>query len=197
MRWMRRYAGLSVALGLLVIFGGCWTLSMNPLYTEKDLIVDPMLEGIWGDPENPQDETWEFRLQDDKSYRLVVREDEQHLLINPEKDGLFEVHLLKLGENKFLDLFPEEPEGVNGFYKAHVIPAHSFLRMKLEGHVLSVAELDVEWLQAEADSSRLDIPYQRREGTIVLTASTEELQKWVLAHLDEAFEDFEITKRLQ
>jgi hypothetical protein len=184
-------------LTLVITLSGCWTLSIYPLFTEEDLITDPMLEGIWGDPEDPEDETWDFKQMNDKSYRLIVREDEQRLLIDPAKDGLFEVHLLQLGDYKFLDIYPEEPEGVNGFYKSHVIPAHSFVRVRIEGNVLLTAGLDIEWLGEQLDQGLLDISHEQRNDEIVLTASTEELQRWVLENIDVAFEKFEELSRLQ
>ena len=184
-------------LTFALTFSGCWTLSIYPLFTEEDLITDPLLEGVWGDPEDPEDETWDFKQVNGKAYRLIVREGEQNLLINPAKDGLFEVHLLQLEGYKFLDIYPEEPEGVNGFYKSHVIPAHSFVRVRIEGNVLAIAGLDVEWLGEQLDQGLLNIPHEQRNDEIVLTASTEELQRWVLDNIEVAFEKFEEQSRLQ
>ncbi len=197
MKTIRTFVAVTLIAATALLLGGCWTLSINPLYTEADLVYDPGLEGIWGDPEDPENETWEFKKSGEKSYRLIVREDEQHLLIDPAKDGLFEVHMLKLGDYTFLDLYPEEPEGVNALYTSHVIPAHSFTRMSLEGHVLTLTYFDSDWLKELADAGTLSLRHEQREGLVVLTAPTEEVQQFVLEHIDEAFEESSEVKRLQ
>ncbi len=183
---------------VLLALSGCWTLSVNPLYTESDIVYDDALEGLWGNPDNPEDETWEFKSAGEDSYRLVVRpEGKQQLLIDPETDGLFEVRMLQLDGHRFIDLFPEEPEKVNSFYKSHVIPAHSFARISIEGNVLRLVALDTEWLEEQDNQELLDISHVRQSDVIYLTASTEELQAWVLEHIDEAFDDVSVQTRLQ
>jgi hypothetical protein len=102
-------------------------------------------------------------------------------------EGVFEARLLKLGEHMFLDLFPEEPETGHEFYNMHVIPAHSFIRVSLEGHVLRLGFFDLEWLKKNLDQNKVKIKHERRGDTIVLTASTKELQNFVLEHIEEAF----------
>jgi uncharacterized protein with PIN domain len=69
----------------------------------------------------------------------------------------------------------------------HVIPAHSFMRVSLEGHVLRLAFFDLDWLKKNIEQNKVTIKHERRDDTIVLTASTEELQKFVLEHVEEAF----------
>ena len=67
------------SLAALPLIAGCWTLSVNPLYTEADVLPHgaggPALAGLWGDPTGEDPETWEFTPGEiDGSYRLVVRE---------------------------------------------------------------------------------------------------------------------------
>ena len=33
---------------LFVLTAGCWSVSVYPLYTEKDLVSEPLLLGTWG-----------------------------------------------------------------------------------------------------------------------------------------------------
>ncbi len=191
----------ATAIALSLVLSGCFTLSVNPLYT-PDVVVahdemTPNLAGVWGDPENPDEGTWQFVESTGNSYRLIIREEEQSLLVDPERDGIFEAHLLRLGDQLYLDLFPEEPDGVNEFYMAHVIPAHSFLKVELEGHVLSLAFFDFMWLRDAIKEGRIDIPHQRQDDLLVLVASTPELQELILAHGDEAFDEPEVVHRLQ
>lgn len=160
---------------------GCFVLSVHPLYFEKNLIFESGLVGTWGEKEHEKDlsELWIFKKSGDKSYRLIIRD--------MEEEGMFEAHLLKLGEHMFLDLYPEEPEASSEFYNMHVIPAHSFIRVSLEGHVLRLGFFDLEWLKKNIEENKVSIKHERRDDMIVLTASTKELQEFVLLHWEEAF----------
>ena len=170
---------------LIFVLGltGCFVLSIHPLYFEKDLVFESGLVGTWGEKEHKKDlaELWIFKKSGDKSYRLIVREKD-------EGEGIFEAHLLKLGEYLFLDLYPEEPETGLEFYNMHVIPAHSFLRVSLEGHVLRLALFDLDWLKKNIEQNKVTIKHERRDDMIVLIASTKELQEFVLKHVEEAFQ---------
>jgi hypothetical protein len=167
---------------VVLMMTGCFTLSIHPLYFEKDLIFNPELVGIWA-PEKAGEEaseTWTFLPAAEKAYRLVVKEENGH-------EGFFEVHMLRLGKEIFLDFFPEEPEGTNEFFLSHVIPAHSFMRISLEGHVLRMAFMDYSWLEEKIEAGKIQIKHETRDNMIVLTASTQALQDFVQKHLNEAF----------
>jgi hypothetical protein len=182
---MRLWKSLIISVCILILVLGmtsCFVLSVHPLYFEKDLVFESGLVGTWGEKEHEKDlsELWIFKKSGDKSYRLIVRDEE-------EGEGKFEAHLLKLGNHMFLDLYPEEPETGSEFYNMHVIPAHSFLRVSLEGHVLRLALFDLDWLKKNIEQNKITIKHERRDDTIVLTASTQELQEFVLKHVEEAF----------
>ena len=87
-----------IQLGMLLFLAGC-VPSLNPLYTEKDLIFDEALLGVWSEKENSND-GWTFRKRDEKSYLLVVQAGE--------KSSPFIAHLVQLGKYRFLDLYPDE-----------------------------------------------------------------------------------------
>ena len=161
---------------------GCFVLSVHPLYFEKDLVFEPALVGTWGPKEHEKDlsELWIFKKSGDRSYRLIIR-------VKDEGEGIFEAHLLKIDKHLFLDLYPEEPETGSEFYNMHVIPAHSFILVSLEGHVLRLGFFDLDWLKKNIEENKVSIKHERRDDMIVLTASTKELQEFVLKHVEEAF----------
>ena len=77
---------------LAAIMGGCIP-SLHPLYTEKDLIFEEKLLGIWG----KSDEYWKFQeATDSNSYDLTTMIDQD--------EGKFVAHLVKLDNMLFLDL---------------------------------------------------------------------------------------------
>jgi len=102
--------------------------SLYPLYREKDLIYDSRLVGrfdIGGD-------TWEFEKLDwtkpndfntdnyktGKTYRMLAWQDE--------KRAEFVVHLIKLGNNYYLDFFPVNYKIEYEFLYIHLISVHIF-----------------------------------------------------------------------
>jgi hypothetical protein len=190
---------------VLALVAGCYTLSVHPLYTEADIVFDTRLIGVWGAPDE-SNETWTFEKSGGDAYRLVLRnegieelEGEKYQLvteIDPVKDGIFEIHLVKLGEYLFFDVYPEEPEIGNEYFKAHVIPAHSFARVKIAEDSFSLAFFDTQWLENGIKEGRIFIDHTKRDDMVVLTANTADLQKFILKNIDVAFEDFETVPRL-
>lgn len=172
----------SILFILLLSMTGCFVLSVHPLYFEENLIFEPGLVGTWGEKQYEKDlsELWIFKKSGDKSYRLIIREKDSG-------EGVFEAHLLKLGKHLFLNLYPEEPETGMEFYNMHLIPAHSFIKVSLEGHVLRLGFFDLDWLEKSLEQNKVKIKHERRDDTIVLTASTKELQEFVINHVEEAF----------
>ena len=67
-----------------------------------------------------------------------------------------------------------------------MIATHLFTRIWLEGDTLRMASLENDWLKAQIDGGKLSIPHMQHEDDIVLTASTQELQKFVLEVAEDA-----------
>lgn len=171
----------AVVLVIILFLAGCVVPSLHPLFTEKDLVFDPALVGTWA--EEDQEETWAFLKSGDNVYDLIHT-----------AEGLpvkYEAHLGRLGEFMFLDVYPGEPEVKNDFYKLHLIPVHTFWRVWIEGDVLRIAMLDPDWLKGMIAQKKVKIAHERMEDGIILTASTQELQKFILQYAEDlkAFPD--------
>ena len=171
---------LAATLGLAVFLAGCIP-SLNPLYTEKDLVFDPALVGVWSNGANATD-SWKFQKRDEKSYALVIRDDD--------KTSPFVAHLVKLGKYRFLDLCPNK-DGLNdskveGTYAMALIRGHLFLKVSQIEPTLQMVMLDPDWLDKLLKKNPKSIHHKRNEDGdgIVLTASTKELQKFMLKYAD-------------
>jgi hypothetical protein len=179
-----KYAPLPVAVTLALVLSAC-VPSLNPLYNEQDLVFDPALVGRWAENDNAQD-TWTFEKSGDKGYQAIYQEKGQ--------TGEFDVHLVKLGEQLFLDFYPQDG-GIkemdrNDFYRFHFLPVHTFARVSLSGSAVEMAFLDPDWLKKLLDREPKAIRHERRgEDGIVLTASTKDLQTFLLKYAGEAFAD--------
>ena len=158
-------------IGITLLTAGC-VPSLHPLYTEKDLVLKPELMGTWVG-ENAKD-TWVLQKPMGKAYEGVYTENGE-----PER---FETRFLKLGEFLFVDFFPEEPNMRNGFYSGHLIRVHSFARIRVEGDNFEMAMLDPDWLKKMIDEDKVKIAHEQLDEGMVLTASTLDLQKFVLKY---------------
>jgi len=168
-------------MALVLLCSGCLSLSIHPLYTDEDVFFEPGLVGTWSEDEDGG--TWAFEPLEAKKnvYRLIITDDG--------KSSNFVAHLLRLEDQTFLDLFPEELEHGNGWYQFHFLPMHTFFRLSLKGDELELAFLDPEWLKDRSEAGELKLSHEFRDDLVILTASTKELQKFVLAHTEEAFDD--------
>ena len=177
---MRRFVFV-VILAAALLAQGCLVVSLNPLYTENDIVFDETLVGTWGDVASDKD-SWVFEKAEGKAYRLTVNEEGK-------PPGQYQAHLVKLGEYLFLDLYPEGQEGINEFFLSHVIPAHSIWRTTIAADSLSITPLDFDWLTQEIRAGRLDVEHEKLNDMLVLTGKPRDLQMLVLKHPHEAFSD--------
>jgi hypothetical protein len=157
---------LIMTILMMAFLGGC-VPSLYPLYTDSDLIRNPILAGNWVNGDST--ETWEFMSASDSiSYDLIQTEDED--------SKHFEAYLLELDSVTYLDTYPDE-EMKNDFYKIHLIPAHIFGKIELWGDSLGLSLLDSDWLGKKIDKGEISIEHKMVDNNLVLTASTSDLQK--------------------
>ena len=190
---MKRIIFTSAALAL-VSLTGCIVTSVNPLYTQKDLVFDPALIGDWSEGEGK--DTWAFEQGAGKKYKLLHTDEKGRI-------GTFETHLLKLGKYQFLDLHlvdPGEKEEwqINELAAVAMImrPGHLFFKVSQIQPTLQVSPLHEDWLQKLLEKDPRAIQHERihfgtNDYRNVLTAGTKDLQKFVLKYADstDAFGD--------
>lgn len=177
---------LSIMLTIAVFASGC-VLSVHPLYEDRDMVLQPALEGTWIDEDK---DTWTFRKADESGYELIHTADGE--------SARFTAHLFRIGDLLFCDLFPEESDiEKNEFYRDHLLPLHSFGRIEINGDTLQAAALSKAWLDRMIERNDFSIPHFTlgKEAT-VLTGSTADLQRLV-RHSTLSADAFEDTGRFQ
>lgn len=176
-----------ITAALIAMLSGCIP-SLNPLYTDKDLIFKSELIGTWTAIKSK--ETWTFEKKSDKKYKLIHSE--------KNNQATFEAHLVKIGDFLFLDIYPGDFKSDNYLYQAHLYPVHTFSKIKIESDKLTIVMFDPSWLEEGIEKKQIDVEHVKPSGgTILLTASTENLQKFVLQHAnnENAFQDALILKK--
>jgi len=170
---------------LACLLGGCVpVLSLHPLYTEKDVVFDEKLLSIWTDDSNG---TWEFKRAE-KAYELIVSDEEG-------KRGLFITHLVKLENRLFLDVYPanlpfgppEDPNKIWFFNAFFFVPAHTFIKINAIEPQLKMQLTIEDKMEKLLKEDPNAVKYERFEDDrLILTASTRQLQKFVLKYADDS-----------
>jgi hypothetical protein len=167
-----RNALLLAVLASVLPMTGCLTLSVFPLYTDKDLVTDLPLEGKWMDPESK--DTWEITRHGGDTYTAVdpTKKDSEPV----------EMRLVRLGERRFLDLTAANVPSL-------AIEGHMFGKIWMTGDELHIQLMGNAWLEKKARESGLGV-LDAPDKDVLLTAPTADLQKLVLRYADdeEAFE---------
>lgn len=183
------------------LLGGCVpVMSLHPFYTKEDVVFDKKLLGTWVDDPNRPETTWHFESIDEpkNAYKLIfIGEDGLK--------GSFVVHLVKLKDDLFLDIFPskapwdmDDPNESKWPYNSlFMIPAHTFVKIDSLAPKLKLRlmlDTQLEKLLEENPDAIAHVEVKERP---VLTASTKELQAFVLkyAENDKLFTDEIILER--
>lgn len=154
--------------------------SINPFYTDKDVVFDAKLLGAWQEKEKTDEPVvWKFEEGKDKTYELTVTEKEG-------KQGKFEAHLFKLKQEFFLDIIATEiGSNVSDTVTASLIPGHLLFRVPQIEPELKLAGFDFDWLEKYLKEHPKSLAHHRENDRVVLTAETADLQSFVLKHLGE------------
>jgi hypothetical protein len=176
---MKRHPLFS-SLGLVsLLFLAACIPSVNPLYTQETIVFRPELLGVW--KEKPEsEESWNFTKAENNAYTLVIQE--------KDSSSPLEGYLVKLGDTLFLDLFPTEDvlekSKIGAMYRSALIPGHLIVKVTL-GKTLQLQMLNpdrfTEFLGREPKALAHALPDKER---VVITASTDELQKFFKKHAD-------------
>ena len=161
---LTRFAGIS---GLLMMLSGCELVSIHPLFTEKDVVFEPALVAAWLHEDGSE---LVFRQEGTSGYKLAYKE-------NKDKSAeQFEARLVRLESHLFLDVWPE--------VSTLQIPGHYFAKVRLRDNYLELSFMDTDWLR---DMIRASAPVAHEvtrrgsePGQMILTASTKDLQSFVL-----------------
>jgi len=144
--------------------------SLNPIYTEDEIVFEPGILGTW----KGEDFSWLFEERDGESYRLT----------EPDGDcGAFETRLCRIGNHLFMDLYPEKPHPGEDLF---MIPTHTFVKITIEGDTMRVSFLMEEPEQGVLQTGKIKAPHVIVEGRPILTGSTRELRAMLLAHASDA-----------
>ena len=170
-----RPLGSALLAGLLTFVAGCLPVSLDPFYTEADLVAEPRLAGVWLNEDGTGTWTFDSPPSETAGYRLTLLEGEG-------ERGTFAARTFRLNDQLFLDLSPTrevlESVKVNGLYGYLNVPGHTVLRANWVAAGLELALLDNKELAKILEANPRKYATRPYEGEgVLLTGTTRELQE--------------------
>jgi hypothetical protein len=174
---------------LAALLGGCVpVMSLHSLYTKENVVFEGKLLGTWVDDPNGPEVIWEFTHIDEpkNAYKLICSDDKG-------KKGSFVAHLVKLENSLFLDVFPDEfpcdtddPNKTDWLYNVFFLVAtHTFIKVDSIEPQLKMRLTDDDKMAELLKEDPNAVKHTSIEDRLILTASTKELQAFVLEYADD------------
>lgn len=195
---MKKLSLLSTFIFLLLFLSGCLT-TLHPIFTEKDLVYKPELTGIWK-TKNDDKEGWAeiSPLAKETSIELPGKissiKDKGYLVVYKNKDGningRYIAFLARIGKHLYFDYYPvpmEAEMNADEFYMLHFVKMHTPYRVDiLKDGSFELSQLDGGYLDDLIKKKKIRIHHElNSDGNAVITASTEELQQYILKYGDD------------
>lgn len=187
---------LTGALCLILVFLNSCLTTLHPIFTEKDLVVDQRLAGSWKKTKDGSYATYRSATASDvATLSPTLKRNVSKIYIYEEKDEQGRMKstqlafMVKLGKYYYMDYYPvgvRENSPVDEFFVAHYIPMHSIYRIKFtNNYSFDIQQLDGGYLENLIKNKKIRIRHEVTEdGDYVITAPTEELQKYIVKYSD-------------
>lgn len=170
---------------------GCPAYSVHPLYNDQDAVVEPALEGTWVDPDPDDKEEMTFKKAGDGEYSRAVFHPDTKV------SQTYKVHLVRLGGQLFMDLIANDQtvDGAKLDDWFGAIPTHVIEKVKISGDDLAWAPLEDDAIKKQSTAGGAPLDYQTIGNDMLVTAPTDVLRRYISAHDETVFSDFEHLKR--
>jgi hypothetical protein len=187
-----------------LILSSCIVKSLHPFYTKKSIFFEKRLIGNWQDSKKGSWKVVSFKeeaFKDNKEKDTSKWTDDDLLDYEKYKDAyLFEyvkdsseaqffAMPFKIKKQLFLDFYPIDFEegNLNKLVSYHLLKTHSLVKVELTSEgLLKLRWFDEDKITDLIDNNRIKIKYEivGIDENILLTASSEELQKFITKYID-------------
>jgi hypothetical protein len=196
-----------LAISFLIILLSSCLKTLHPIFTVKDIVYEPKLIGTW---ETGNEATKSHSAATESGRARITNLAEESSLELPEKisaikqkgyfisyqdkDGTttqqYIAFLARIGKHFYFDYFPAEKKDNkigDEFFTSHFIKMHTSYRVEISGDgSFELSRLDESYLTKLIDEKKLRISHEKdAAGNIVITASTDELQQYIIKYGDE------------
>jgi len=190
---------LTTAFALLLIFLSSCLTTLHPIFTEKDLAYDPRLIGTWNtENEGKEGKVIINNLATENSVDLPGNisaiKQQGYFIIYQDKNGKvtdqYIAFLSRIGKHLYFDYFPadkKEDRKLDEFFGVHFVRMHTSFRVEiLKDGSFELSQLDGSYVKSLIDEKKIRISHETdADDNTVITASTKELQQYLLKYGDE------------
>jgi len=187
---------------MLPFFLSSCIISLHPLFTSEAIIDDGRLTGIWIEQgENQESQSsFDFKIGENTGHYELLHTDNGSTYT-------YDAVLLKLGEKYYLDvilngeLCPTSNQSkADEQYPvlAELIASHNFYKLEFVEDQFLLYPFDGDRLEKMVKNRMIRIKHENVDGQLIITASTEELQKFFIKYADDekAFEEPLVVKQM-
>ena len=184
-----------------ITMSGCLVGSLHPFYKNSDKVYDERLNGNWFDDDSciwvikPNEASQGFgsSSRKDSTFNIVYYED-------TDSKAVLVGTLFELNGFKYVDFVPDPDEEhcMSELTEFHHFPLHTLARIDFKKDTMMLFWYGEEWLENLFEENKIRIKHETVAvspdyNRHVLTASTEELQKFILKYAN----DEETTAQLE
>lgn len=188
-----------LAFTFLVIFLSSCLRTLHPIFTTKDIVYEPNLIGTWK-TENQGTKGFVIitNLAGDNSIELPEKistiKQKGYLISYQDEDGKsteqYIAFLARIGKHRYFDYFPadkKDNETIDEFFASHFVKMHTSYRVDIsKDGSFELSQLDELYVTKLINEKKLRISHEKdANGNIVITASTDELQQYIIKYGDE------------
>jgi len=192
---MKKIILSTILFSVILCLVGCLT-TLHPIFTGKDLVTDPRLIGDW---EKVTDKTKVIYRRpkaneiNNLSATLQAEAGKIYMLDETDEQGNVKstsyAFMVKLGKYYYMDHYPageRERKSADHFFAAHYTPMHAIFRIQFKNdQSFDIQRLDGGYLEKLIKNKQIRIKHEVMEdGGIFITASTEELQQYLIKYSD-------------
>lgn len=194
---MKKIFLLSGFFLVVLLFTGCLT-TFYPIFTEKDLVYKPELIGSWNvtkdDNKDGSAEIHSLGKTVELPGKISSIKDKGYLITYRDKDneisGSYIAFLARIGKHLYFDYYPvplKTEKNADEFYMQHFVKMHTPYRVNiLKNGGFELNQLEAGYLDKLIEEKKIRIRHEiNSDGAAVITASTEELQQYILKYGDD------------
>jgi len=193
-RSRRNLVAITFAVLVSIALTGCNpAVSLRPLATPQDKVMDPQIEGNWSSLSTEKGEkdteviTWQISNVGDH-YRALMSQIESSITENNPKENsaVYTLSLIKIEDKLFFDAVLDENTDDGHVVRPRdvepsLVPVHLVGRIWLHPDYVRLAMLDSSWLREHSGEDFSETA----DSTAIITASTTELRKFLARNAED------------
>ena len=188
-----------LAFTFLVIFLSSCLRTLHPIFTIKDIAYESRLLGTWKtDNQGTNGIAIITNLGAENTIELPEKisaiKQKGYLVSYQNEDGKateqYIGFLARIGKHLYFDYYPAEKKDnktIDEFFTSHFVKMHTSYRVQIsKDGGFELSQLDESYVTKLINEKKIRINHEKdANGSIVITASTDELQQYIIKYGDE------------